>query len=907
MARGDLRLARLFYQIEADTSGLKRELGSAEASLGRLTAFVTKNPVAAMGALAAAAAAAGLKAASMAAQFDNAVRRIAAVVPGATSQLARLREEANRLASSRGLTSEQVLGGLGAVAREGVTDLDALVARFEILQTVADATGSEVGGLATGFDQILDVLGLTDDSLAQVAARLTQVSQGRFPIEDLFAAFQAAAPAIRANGLSFDEAANALANYVANGLNAKQAGGQLKDTLEKLGREGLAGLPNLIGDVSTALDGLTERAAVVEQGVDRMSTALRERFAERVREIGQAINAHILDPLRAGLVLATDLNVPGGLGGRIGAFAAGLAGRRPALGGASPAGTGEDRGGPVLLPDLTVTAPGPEQLRALAQAQEAARDFSADLAKSTATATKTLVDDLLLALGDFESRFRATAQNLTADARAQAETRLAELRAQVEAIRKAEAAPTLIPVAQIDAALQVRRETGDMADDAERAARAAEEQSRAYEATQRALEQARQQVRLEADEIVRATRAALQLAEAFGIMDDNLADALNGIAQVGAELKVVAANGLSLGSATTIAGGFASIVGGLFGESADAKRDREIREQNTRAIRELTKSLSDQVAGRTVTSAAAGVEALLGAGRSGIGRGRFDGQLDLDAVARALAPLGLSLRDLKDLLKEINPDLKLNTSSTDDFLESLAQMRKALAEVDFRAFADSFAGELAFLQARFDLLDLTNPLDQLAALQALAAEQSPLLQDLLGGLDLSTAGGRQAAEQALADLLGRLKDGSLTAADLGGLSSQELLDLIRQIEGLIDTVNSDQGTSTGPRQETFGVTRGLTEVTGSRLAGILVSQDTHLVEIRDLLAAFVPVAAPGLPPGVGVGPGPVVFEVNVYGTPDAGTAQAIGATVGAAAVDSYRTQGARARSRALALGDTVVT
>ncbi len=562
-----------------------------------------------------------------------------------------------------------------------------------------------------------------------------------------------------------------------------------------------------------------------------------------------------------------------------------------------------------------------DQEQAGAEAETAARRFSVSIAEALVQGTATLVDDLALALGNLESEFRAVQANLSADAIAQGEARLADLRAQLRAIQDAESRPTLRPVARIDANPQVRRgETDELADAARDAVAAVDDQRRAWEATQAAIAAARQEVRLQADAIVRTVRAALQIADAFGLVERRVAGALEGIAQVAGELQVIAASGFNLSSALTLAGGFASILGGLFGESADAKRDREIREQNTRAIRELTKAFEGSVRGSTVTGARQAVTALLGnqdalAGPF-IGLGGEGRELNRDAVRRLLEPLGLTLREFKDLLKEINPDLKLNTSSAADFVESLKQVRKALKEIEFRAFAESFAGELAYLQARANLLDLTNPIDQLAAIQQAAAGKfgSPVLTEALAGLDLTTAAGQDEATRRLLELLDQLNspDG-LSDTQLGGLSSEELANLINEIAGLLDQLKSGGTTGGGPRQETFGAVRGITEVTGSRLGGLLTSIDLHVVEgvavqreIRDLLARALGPATPIAPPAFAAAPGglTIIIEQLVLPatTPATGLAAA-GKTVGQGLLE---TLGSSYRSRQLLLGQTVV-
>ena len=47
---GRVRIAELFYELNAETSGLKKDLDDSERQLGRFAKFVAANPTAAVGA-----------------------------------------------------------------------------------------------------------------------------------------------------------------------------------------------------------------------------------------------------------------------------------------------------------------------------------------------------------------------------------------------------------------------------------------------------------------------------------------------------------------------------------------------------------------------------------------------------------------------------------------------------------------------------------------------------------------------------------------------------------------------------------------------------------------------------------------------------------------------------------------
>lgn len=911
----DLQLASLFFTIESRSKGLQGELQAAERSFGRFTKFVRANPVAAIGGLAAAAVAAGIAAAKMAEQFDSAVRKIAATIPEGTARLGDLKRAADQLSTSKGLSADVVLSGLAAIGKEGVTSIEALVARFEALQKVADATGTEVAALAGPFDQVLDVFGLADSELQRVGATLAAISQERgVGFEDLLGAFQSAAPVIRETGLSFDEGAAAISRLLAEGLSAKQVTAELKDQVKSLGRDGMRALASETRDAAKDLGDLEERARAVEESMERTRGAIDAEFASATKKVGALINENILIPLGQGSKLLVAL----ALGGKAASAEAQglLAAMRAAIPGFGSAprvdadggfnvGSGTGLGEPLPPPPARrpPPPPTPEELKRL---RDQVADTFTDTLPTTIEATVVAIGEMgrqLLALGTPVGEVRQQLKPLTdelgrimeASERLRDQERGADLSATTDhieeivdlydtaleqrlAILDAERAATVEQANQATEAETIVRLQARLAAYDAQILRLRRQQAEASGEVQEFLEGSVPPVKEIKDtaadlgrQLESLARGAIGFAQALGIADDQAAALLQNVITIGQNLpKALSGDLTAIGG---LLGGLAGVVSSLFGESADSRRDREIREQNTEAIRELTKTFRDQVAGSTVTGAQSAVEALLAAGPRVRGVLPF-APINRDAANDIIGGLGIpgveNLRDLRDLLKEIDPGLQLNTSSLDDFTDSLKQVQRALEEVNFRAFAETFAGQLSLLQLQFDLLDLTNPLDQLARLQELAAGTfgSPALEAALAGLDLTDPAQRAEAERRLLDLANRAgldsASGGFTAADLGGMSTQELLDFIRTFEGLIDAVNADAATADGGSSRSFAEENRITETTGQRLAGIAESQ---LAVQRDILAAltgtFVPVMPPPIAGLVAAGSAPGGFSVTI--------------------------------------------
>jgi hypothetical protein len=378
-----------------------------------------------------------------------------------------------------------------------------------------------------------------------------------------------------------------------------------------------------------------------------------------------------------------------------------------------------------------------------------------------------------------------------------------------------------------------------------------------------------------AQTIQQAVTGAVQLAEAFGLVDSNTAKLLTSIGQVAAGIGPLK-NAISMMSAGTggiggvltaalpVLGGVASIVGSLFGKSPeDAERARLLKENNQN-LRNLTERVGDlariNVTGQDLQkysnflAQAAQQNLRLGA------NGAFTNDQVNRQVGALLDKLGLTAEGLKEFAKQFG--ITIGTGGGGKITgEDLDKLREAMAKAEITKFADTFSGQMAQMQAAINLFNVKDPVEQLRlfrkALDGIAGGGGALGK-AIDAFDLSTAEGVEAAQKALQQLFEAMQAGTLTGADLGGLTPQEFLDAIQRTMELIRT-----GGAATPGTGGFNIDRTITQVTGERMQALLVTGNTFLEQIA-ANTAIMAGAGSIMPPSIGFGESGGGDTYNIY-------------------------------------------
>lgn len=416
-------------------------------------------------------------------------------------------------------------------------------------------------------------------------------------------------------------------------------------------------------------------------------------------------------------------------------------------------------------------------------------------------------------------------------------------------------------------------------------------------------------LRDQATSIERAARGALQLAEAFGLVDENTARTLENIAQIAASLPgILAKGGPDPTAILSVVGALSGIISSLFGgESPEEQRRKEILRANTEAIAALTRVMGEfglDITGRQFSGVQQAIQAALG---NLYGRNLF--QFD---ISKELAQVGLTLDDLR----KVADALGIAFVGVLPNIDNLRQLLEAIAQTELTRFANTFTGQLEALGHFFELFDITDPIQQLQNLaQAIFSfADAPVLRPVTQ-FDLGTPEGRAALDQFIRETFERLRTGTITPEELGGLTPQQLLDVLRQLEGLLDQAAGTAAETGETRQ--FQVTRQITEVTGMRLASILTSIsvfDQQTAENTALIAKLLSRPGGGLippaPPSGGFMPfaGPLVpvigGDLHLHITAAPGTTLADHQLLADTIVRTLDEQlGKRARSAALLQGN----
>jgi hypothetical protein len=997
-----VKLDSLYYDISARTDGLAPGLAAAERRLQRFAGIIKAHPAAALGALASTAILVGLEATRMAARFDEAMRKVTALLPEASGKLDVLKKQVIDLSTRLPFTADQLAGALRTVVEVGGREMrepTAAIQRLDLAAQGALASGSDLATVARTLDDVMDAFGLSGNAAAQHVLDLMVAAQhAGVPFADLSEKISRVAPAAAAAGVPLNRLIASLIALHELGLRGRDMASAL--------RAAFLGIKN-----ETEVTGpLLKRFGITVEGAGdsfRLGGAATQKYAEALGEVQRAQGAAARSAAEAqagaaaqlqqskniitGVLLDIGAQVVEGISSWIMYWRA-VNGRDPVTGAKMEWHRPFDAGRAVALLGRPMTpaqraAQGyvagggtgnipagepPDPAVAARLAEERSRLIEQLRTQLTGLTTSTF-DDVLRALDRLEREFH---EKFGVQLPQEAEAGFRRLR---EAAREgadldqlnAELADTRARLDDIAAAGQVgTQQWQDQAAAVERIRdflrqhvpniqAGTREQEKGVAALREAEQLHRRIAEHERDElksardktdpksretrdlqtqallVERTARGALQLADAFGVVNSETRAILESLVQVGAGIgpllsALQGGKGGLLTAALPVAGGIASLIGSLgslFGESPAAKAQREAEiEQMKRTVEALDRLA--QVIGESQLNitghAFGGVGQAVGAAVRAMppGGGRIDHAAVFGAFNAELARLGITAAELRSVVE----GLGLTFDGTIDTLRELGELAYALDHAELDQLAHTFAGQMDLLQRTFAAFDITDPIEQLTRLQAAIGGLDEGALSAIRGLDLTTAEGRAQAEAILRNLFLQATSGGLTPAQIGtlfgGLTPTEFLDAIAALQAAIDAANGGAGGTT----ETFGVNRSITEVTGSRIGAILTTiayHDERTAIAAEYIARLLETCSQRVslqPPtqaemdrfmGRGTGAGRSITiqigPINVTGPMSAGEAQQVGYNVGLAAAEVINRQlGALAARRRVALGDVTL-
>lgn len=394
----------------------------------------------------------------------------------------------------------------------------------------------------------------------------------------------------------------------------------------------------------------------------------------------------------------------------------------------------------------------------------------------------------------------------------------------------------------------------------------------------------------------------LSVVDALGLVDDETAKALEGVvdfAQGAATAMAGIASGnplATVGGVVQAIGGAAKAIGGLFGESEADKERKRVMRDNTRALErlrdgvaELGAVLSSGVTGKTLTDLEGVIAAFSEARRSNDGIwGIVEGSQVLE---RGMARIGMSFEEAQEIAAGFGIELDNSVESWEAFLE-------ALRGFELDQLFESFQGQMSMLRREFEMFDITDPTEQLKRTLEIFLEfanldpggsLSRLIRELMGitgmeeqieSLDLSTVEGRAELEAIIQELFIAAQSGTLDPSQLGGLTVEEFLTMLSDLEGLIDA--AEEGGASGRSRNVQQVTS-ISAIQANQLLAYQSTQTRIQQQILDLLNGQVSI--PAVSPTQVIARSSLSFgDVNLrLNLPDGATpgqAEAMGAAAG---------------------------
>jgi DNA-binding phage protein len=519
----------------------------------------------------------------MAAAADKAMRAIAANLPTGLEGIRQLRVEMDELATASGRSFEEVRNAAIEIAKLGVSDPAEVLERLSAALKLSDGTVTDLTSDVQGLDQVMDAFNLTAKEAGEVLAKIASAARGRTDIESVFEAFQGAAPVFRKLGVDVDTATKAIVALLDQGLKGKQ----LRQALNEYNADGLRELAKGAKIAETAMADLDKQAGITRDGLDRTEQRLKDTLEKRLDSLiektgllARGIGVTLLGALeklsspRLLNAFGATLGLPG-LGSIVGSGTASPATftyPKNDLGnyGRTHVQTEEERKKAEAdfqkatdearksmeegNRELDETIRKTEQARALAKAAQAE---AAGLIATIGTATLELTGRVTeAAIKGIEERNNKLREEIVLNT-ALTDGEKIRLLEQIKINEQGEKQKVLD-----DKSTQQKK---DLLEYVKGIHVAEIGIGNAVGKTVETDEQRVQRLTNMAQAIERAARGATQLAQAFGIVDQQAAAALESVVQIAANIPAAMAG--DLGATLSVAGGVASIVSNFIGAS----------------------------------------------------------------------------------------------------------------------------------------------------------------------------------------------------------------------------------------------------------------------------------------------------------------------------------------------------
>ena len=369
------------------------------------------------------------------------------------------------------------------------------------------------------------------------------------------------------------------------------------------------------------------------------------------------------------------------------------------------------------------------------------------------------------------------------------------------------------------------------------------------------------------NQITLAVRGLNRIADAFGLMNDDVRRAIDSVLDLIRTFKALEAAkgalsaGTVLGLAGAAAGLISAAVGVVGGKDPEAKRAREnaleASRANTLAMEQLRLSFEKSLA---VLNEFTGAEIE----RAGDLLTRHIGVLGMLGNVSETNPPDFDFELLSEeeleFLQRVADAFKV---TLDGSIESFERLQEAINQLDLKRLTEDFTGAMTLLQRRFAIFDVDDPIDRLQAMFDLLEQ----FGDLEDGPDVPRGGpfdlglpitgseaGRAALDEFIRNLFEQIEAGTFDVARLGGLTLSEFLDLLGSMESLLDDIAEDEAAGIDADEgltENFVRSTRITEVQGNELlnigrTGLEIDRLQLQAQLRmvDILGGMAGIAAP---------------------------------------------------------------